>query len=111
VPVSGNLTESEVQASSTAREAVAFLHLMESACELFPKEIRNSSLQLTGDNQAAVRAFNEFRTRTSTVNEILKRAFALCVSHKISVTASWKPRELLRLEDLLSRQPDSLDWA
>jgi hypothetical protein len=80
---------------------------MEATCELFPGEIRNSSLQLTGDNQAAVSAFNEFRTRTSVVNDTLKKAFALCVSHQITVTAVWKPRDLLQMEDLLSREADS----
>jgi hypothetical protein len=87
MPVPGYLTESEVRASSTAREAVAFLKLIESACDLFLEDIRNSSLQLTGDNQAAVRAFNEFRTRTSEVNATLKRAFELCVVHQITITA------------------------
>jgi hypothetical protein len=56
-----------------------------------------------------VRAFNGFRTRTSEVNKTLKKAFDLCVKFQFSVTAVWKPRNLLKLEGLLSREPDSAD--
>jgi hypothetical protein len=45
------------------------------------------------------------------VNATLKRAFELCVAHRITITAVWKPRDLLKLEDLLSRQADSSDWG
>jgi hypothetical protein len=110
IPVSGNLSEAEVMSSSMAREFVAFLRLIEAACQLCPEDIRHSSLQLSGDNQAAVRAFNEFRT-TFTVNATLKKVFELCISHRISVTAVWKPRDLLKLEDFLSREPDSSEWG
>lgn len=111
VPVFGNLSEQEVLSSSTARESVAFLKLLEATCELYPGHVSNSSVQLTGDNQAAVLAFNEFRTRTSEVNRTLKRVFDLCVKFKFSVSAVWKPRDLLKMEDLLSREPDSSDWG
>jgi hypothetical protein len=84
---------------------------MEAACQLFPEEIQFSSLQLTGDNQAAVRAYNEFCTRTSAVNKTLKQVFDLCVKYDVMVSAVWKPRELLKMEDLLSRQPYSSDWG
>lgn len=58
-----------------------------------------------------MRAFNEFRTRTSAVNNTLKKAFDMCVAHQITITAVWKPRDLLQIEDLLSREADSSDWG
>jgi hypothetical protein len=111
IPVSENLTEKEVSTSSTARESVAFLRLLEATCELCPDKIRSSSVQLTGDNQAAVQALNEFRTRTSVVNQTLKKVFELCVKYRFSVSAVWKPRDLLKMEDPLSREADSSNWG
>lgn len=45
------------------------------------------------------------------MNATLKKVFELCVAHRISITAVWKPRDLLKLEDLLSREADSSDWG
>jgi hypothetical protein len=111
VKVAGNLTEEEVGMSSTAREVIRFLRFLEATVQLCPNEIRNSTVQLTGDNQAAVLAVNQFRSRASDVNDALKRIFNLCISSDFNVSAVWKPRELLEEEDTLSRQPDASDWG
>lgn len=78
-------------------------------CSLKKSETHRSSSR--GITQAAVRAFKEFRTRTSEVNATLKKAFKLCVAHQITITAIWKPRDLLKSEDLLSQEADSFDWG
>lgn len=111
VQVSGNLTEKEVQMSSTAREVIGFLRLLEASVQLAPESIASSTIQLTGDNHAAVLAINQFRSRAPDVTVALKQIFSLCVSSGFTLTAVWKPRELLEAEDLLSRQPDASDWG
>jgi hypothetical protein len=109
VPVSGDLLEREIKMSSTAREVIGSLRLLQATTQLFPAVIKNSSIQLVGDNQAAVPAINQFRSRSTEVNDALKKIFTLCVLHGFSVSAVWKPRNLLETEDLLSRQPDASD--
>lgn len=111
VPVLGSLAQEEIEMSSTAREVVGFQRLLESASRLFPEQIKDSTIQLVGDNQAAVLAINQFRSRSQDVTKALKGIFALCTSFDFSVTVVWKPRELLEAEDLLSRQPDASDWG
>jgi hypothetical protein len=45
------------------------------------------------------------------VDRTLKKAFALCVKFQFMVTAVWKPRDMFKLEDLLSPEADSSDWG
>jgi hypothetical protein len=78
VPVAGSLSEFEVLWSSTAREVIGFLRLLEATAQLFLRQIRNSTVQLIGDNQAAVLAINQFRSKTTDVTESLKSIFKLC---------------------------------
>lgn len=59
----------------------------------------------------AVQAINQFRSRASDVNDALKRVFAICVRSGFNVSAVWRPRDMLVVEDLLSRQPDAPDWG
>jgi hypothetical protein len=58
IPVSGNLTEAEITMSSTAREIIGFLRLLQATARLFPDTIRDSTVQLVGDHQGAVQAIN-----------------------------------------------------
>jgi hypothetical protein len=109
LPVSGNLTEDEVKMSSAAREVTGFLRLLEVTAQLYPDKIRNSTIQLIGDSQSAVQAINQRRSRSSDMNEILKRVFSLCIASGFLVSAVWKPREMLEIEDLLSREPVASD--
>jgi hypothetical protein len=111
VPVSENLTEEEVLMSSTAREVIGFNKLPEATAHMLPEQVRNSTVQVLGDNQAAVQAINQFRSRASDVNDALKEIFAICVRSGFNVSAVWKPRDMLEAEDLLSRQPDASDWG
>jgi hypothetical protein len=109
VPEPGNLTEDEVRMSSAAREVMGFLRLLEVTAQLYPDKIRNSTIQLIGDSQAAVQTINQLRSKSSDMNEILKKVFLLCIASGFLVLAVWKPREMLEIEDLLSREPDASD--
>jgi hypothetical protein len=100
-----------MEMSSTAREVIGFIRVLEATAQMFPADIKNSSIQLIGDNQAADLAINQLRSRSTEVNDALKEIFALCISAEFSVTAIWKPRDLLETEDLLSRQSDASDWG
>jgi hypothetical protein len=110
-PVSGSLTEAEVVMSSTAREVTGFLRLLEATAQLYPEKIQGSTVQLVGDNQAALLAVNQFRSMIVEITDALKKIFDLCVASGFNVSAMWKPRDLLAVEDLLSRQPDASDWG
>jgi hypothetical protein len=107
VPVLGNLSKAKILMSSAARKATGFLRLLEATRQMFPKTIKNSTVLLVSDSQAAVAALNSFRSKTTEENDILKRIFNLCVTSGATVMAVWQPRDLLDVEDLLSRQPDS----
>jgi hypothetical protein len=97
--------------SSIAREITGFLRLLQATSQLFPETVRNSTVQLVGDNQGAVQAINQFRSRAPDIAHALKGIFRLCVESGSSVTALWQPRDLLVAEDLFSRQPDASDWG
>lgn len=111
IPVTGTLTESEITMSSTAREVIGFFRLLQATAQLFPETIKNSTIQIVGDNQGAVQAVNLLRSRAADIAEALKGIFQLCVASGFSVTAVWQPRDLLEAEDLLSRQPEASDWG
>lgn len=111
VQVAGSLTEAEIQMSSTAREVVGFLWLLEATAQLYPEVIRDSTIQLIGDNQGAVQAVNQFRSRAPDVARALKEIYQLCVASSFSISPVWQPRDLLVTEDLLSRQADASDWG
>jgi hypothetical protein len=111
VSVTGILMEEEVGMSSTAREVIGFLKLLEATAQLYPKTIKDSTVQLVGDNQAVVLAINQFRSRALEITNALKSIFSLCVAFGFNVSAIWKPRDMLEAEDMLSRQPDPLDWG
>jgi hypothetical protein len=87
VPVSGSLTEAEVVMSSTAREVTGFLRLLEATAQLYPETIQGLTVQLMGDNQAAVLAVNQFRSRTVEITYALKKIFDLCVASGFNVSA------------------------
>jgi hypothetical protein len=111
IPVARVLSEKEVPLSSTAREVIGLLRLLETSVQLAPQVLKDLTIQLTGDNQAAVLAINQFWSKAPDVTAVLKQIFALCVSTGFSLSAVWKPWDFLEVEDLLSRQPDASDWG
>jgi hypothetical protein len=111
VPVSGNLTEDEVKMSSTAREVIGFFKLLQATATLCPGVVKDSTIQLVGDNQAAVIAINQLRSKAADITKTLKEVFKLCIWSGFNVWAVLKPRDQLQEEDMLSRQPDAADWG
>jgi hypothetical protein len=77
VPVAGNLKESEIPMSSTAREVIGFLRLLEATAQMFPDQIKDSTIQVIGDNQGAVQAINQFRSKAIDISDALKKVFSL----------------------------------
>lgn len=109
--LAGSLTESEVLMSSTAREMIGFLRILQLAAERFPEVLRGSAVLVVGDNQGAVSAINKFNSTAPDVAAGLRGIFELCSNLDFDVVAQGKPREELVLEDALSRVPDASDWG
>jgi hypothetical protein len=109
--LAGSLTESEVLMSSTAREMIGFLRILQLAAERFPEVLRGAAVLVIGDNQGAVSAINKFNSTAPDVAAGLRGIFELCSNLDFDVVAQWKPREELVLEDALSRFPDASDWG
>jgi hypothetical protein len=97
--------------SSTAREVVAFIRILEEASTKHERLLQGGSVLLTGDNQGAVAAVNKFRSKAPDVNSLLKQIFALCSEKDFDIVAQWRPREELQLEDDLSKLLNSSDWG
>lgn len=108
--VAGTFTSKEAELSSTARELLGILATLKSAVQESPDGLKFSTCLITTDNLGASHALNKLKSSSPDVNEVLQRFFALCCDHKIDIRATWKPREELEAEDLLSRQPDASDW-
>lgn len=109
--VSGEPSLEEMAMSSTAREAVAFFRILKEASDFAPDRMNNSAVLIRGDNQGAVRALNSFRSPAPDVNAALQRIFELSAELNFDVVAEWRPRELMALEDHLSKLLDSSDWG
>jgi hypothetical protein len=107
----GSLTETEVLMSSTAREVLTFLRVLEEASTKYERLLQGGSVLLRGDNQGAVASVNQFRSRAPDVNRLMKEIFALCTEKDFDVVAQWRPREEMQLEDDLNKLPDSSDWG
>jgi hypothetical protein len=109
--LAGSLTEEEVAMSSTAREMVGFVRVIQQAVLRFPDTLKGSAVLVIGDNQGAVAALNKFTSKTLDIASGLKKIFRLCSSWDFDVLAQWRPRKELELEDALSRIPDASDWG
>jgi hypothetical protein len=97
--------------SSTAREMVGFLRILQQAASRFPQVLRGSAVLVVGNNQGAVSALNKFNSTIPDIATSLRSIFELCSNLDFDVVAQWKPREELALEDALSRFPDASDWG
>ena len=109
--VAGSLTETEVTQSSTAREMIGFLRILQQAVRLHRPLLSGAAVLLVGDNQGAVAAVNSMRSPAPDVNTVLQEVFTLCSEADFDVLAQWKPRAELAVQDALSRVPDASDWG
>jgi hypothetical protein len=109
--LSGSLIEQEVAMSSTAREMIGFLRVLQQAALRFRDTLKESAILVIGDNQGAVGALNKFTSKAPDIASSLKEIFHLCSSLDFDIVAQWRPREELELEDALSRVPDASDWG
>ncbi|GAQ85469.1 reverse transcriptase [Klebsormidium nitens] len=109
--LAGSLTETEVHQSSTAREMIGFLRILQQAVQRHRPLLSGAAVLLVGDNQGAVAAVNNFRSSASDVNAALQGIFKLCSEADFDVLAQWKPRIELAEQDALSRVPDASDWG
>lgn len=109
--VAGSLTEAEVSQSSTAREMIGFLRVLQQAVLHHRPLLSGAAVLLVGDNQGAVAAVNSMRSSAPDVNAVLQEIFTLCSEGDFDVLAQWKPRAELAVQDALSRVPDASDWG
>jgi hypothetical protein len=109
--LSGSLIEQEVAMSSTAREMIGFLRVLQQAALRFRNTLKGSAILVIGDNQGAVAALNKFTSKAPDIASSLKEIFHLCSSLDFDIVAQWRPRKELELEDALSRVPDASDWG
>jgi hypothetical protein len=109
--IAGQLSQSEMAMSSTAREMVAFLRVLQTAVRMKPEWLNDAAALIRGDNQGAVSALNSFRSPAPDVNAALQQIFKLSYQHNFDVVAEWRPRDLMALEDELSKLPNSSDWG
>jgi hypothetical protein len=97
--------------SSTAREMIGFLRVLQLAAARFPDLLKGAAVLVIEDNQGAVAALNKFSSSAPDIAATLREIFELCASWDFDVLAQWKPREELQDEDALSRVPDASDWG
>jgi hypothetical protein len=101
----------ESSMSSTAREVLAIYHVLRSATQLVPGQVARASIRISVDNQGAASSVNNFRSKAPDVHSAIKKIFFLGAEFSFDVVADWRPRELMALEDALSKAPDSSDWG
>jgi hypothetical protein len=111
VPFTGTFTCQQAAQSSTAREMRGYEAAIAAAAQKFPELVRGASVLLTGDNQGAISAFNNFRSPVPEIHESLQRIFNICSKNDFNVQARWTPRENLAEADELSKRPDASDWG
>jgi hypothetical protein len=110
-PVAAAFTSKEGAASTAARECIGYVRLIETASELFLKELNRSSILLIGDSQAALAALRKFASSVPLMHKELKRLFSICSNHRFDIIPRWVLREYLSEADELSRRPDASDWG
>jgi hypothetical protein len=107
----GTFTPKQADQSSTAREMRGYAAAIDAATRCFPDSIKGSSILITGNNQGAISALNEFMSPVPDIHESLDKVFQLCLKYDFDVVARWVPREDLTEADELSGRPDASDWG
>ncbi|GAQ83242.1 reverse transcriptase [Klebsormidium nitens] len=85
--VAGSLTEAEVSQSSTAREMIGFLRVLQQAVLHHRPLLSGAAVLLVGNNQGAVAAVNSMRSSAPDVNTVLQEIFTLCSEGDFDVLA------------------------
>jgi hypothetical protein len=83
----GTFTPEQAGQSSTARELRDYAAAIDAATRCFPDSIKGSSILITGDNQGAISALNEFRSPVQDIHKSLDKVFQLCLKYDFDVVA------------------------
>jgi hypothetical protein len=87
--LAGTMSEAEANQSSTARETLGFLRILQQAVVLHPDILSGAAVLLIGDNQRAVSAVNNFRSSAPPVNDLLNLARRSLISARRPTSMSW----------------------
>ena len=99
----GTLTEEEMGESSTYRELLTVLQLLEK----FKSELEGHVFRTYMDSSAAVRILLKFGSNGSeSCNDLCTRIAALCRDHNVTIQPVWVPREENTAADKLSKYFD-----
>lgn len=107
----GTFSPDEAAQSSALREMIGYLGALRAAAALFPDALRNGSLLITGDSQAAIACITNLRSSNLGISDLLRQLFDICLAASCDVQARWVPRANVARADALSREPDATDWA
>lgn len=88
----GTFSTTQAAASSTVRELTGYLAALRATAALAPADLRDASLLIVGDNQAAIRCINNFRSSDPTITNLLRQLFEACLAAGCDVQARWVPR-------------------
>jgi hypothetical protein len=109
--VVGTFTLQEGNLSSAARETIGNVRSICIASRIYSRQIRDSSVLILGDSQAALGALRKLASPVPFIHQELKTLFYTCSSGAFDVVPRWIPRERLTEADELSRRPDASDWG
>ena len=74
--------------------------------------LRGKRLLLVGDNQGAISDINKMGVkRDPAATGWIRELWQTCHKEGVSLTARWRPREMLGMADELSKEPDAGDWS
>lgn len=93
----GSLSKDKASQSSTAREMIGVLRILQLAASRHHALLSRAAILLIEDNQGAVAAINSFRSSAPDIHAILKEIFELCSRVDFDIIAQWKPRAELAL--------------
>ena len=99
-------------ASSTHREVAAYTSAILELLRQFGSALRGRRVMLVGDSQSAVKDINKMgAVGHPQITDYIRRLWLACHIAGVSLSATWRPRELLQWADELSKAPDAADWS
>jgi hypothetical protein len=90
---------------------LGYVGAAEIASQSFPEQMTGASILVTGDNQGAISCINNLRSPVQSINDSLRKRFAISARLQCDILAQWVPRESIEQADALSREPDASDWG